>query len=163
MKILLESLRFTFIFFILLTIVGVVNYLILSSIGINAENYGWIAIIYVFVILYFLYKHKGWSSVYNPKILWTSVGFIVLLSLLIPDLTPEHLHTTIYAYSFGFPFHIFTLYIDNGSNFLLSNIFSGGITGWNMSMGILGNFILFYFFFRFILLEFTNNAANEVR
>ncbi|GIN59966.1 hypothetical protein J8TS2_42850 [Lederbergia ruris] len=161
MKIILESLRFMFIFLMLLTILGGIAHLTFSSIGI-AENYDWIAMIVAFSLTFVLYRYKGWGKAFDKKNLWMSVILMVLLSLVIPDVSPTHLHTTEYGYSYGFPFKFLTLYIENGSKFVIPNLFSGGITGWNVGMGLFGNIILFNFSLHFICKKLTNETRDLV-
>ncbi|WP_186580223.1 hypothetical protein [Aquibacillus kalidii] len=162
MKVILESFRFVFIFIVLEVALSLISYIILYPIigNIAEAYYGWTAAIGTFIIMFFLYRKKGWGKDYfNKSIFWLSVIFIVLLSLLIPDSTPEHFHATIYAYSYGFPFKFLTLYNESGAKFLIQNIFSGRFTRWDVSMGgILGNFILFYLFLQFIFLKFSKKA-----
>lgn len=166
MRVILESIRFVSIFFVLGTVLSVFSFMILYPIiGENAENsYGWTSMICTLVIMFFLYRNKGWGKgLFNKTILWFSLLFVVLLAMLTPGLNPEHLHTTKYAYSYGIPFNFLTLYIENSPKFLISNLISGRITGWSVSVGgILANFILFYFIFRLILLKLPNKAVNDL-
>ncbi|MDQ0297769.1 peptidoglycan/LPS O-acetylase OafA/YrhL [Salibacterium salarium] len=151
MRVTLESFRFVFIFFVLLTVLSVMSYMIYYSIiGDNAERYyGWTAAIGTFVIMLFLYRNKGWGKGYIKKsILWLSLVLVVLLAMFIPDLSPTHLHTDRFVYSYGFPFNFLTVYSESGSKFLTPNLLSSGDV--NMSIGILLNFIIFYFVVRFI-------------
>ncbi|RKL66555.1 hypothetical protein CR203_14800 [Salipaludibacillus neizhouensis] len=85
MRIVLESLRFIGIYFLLLTILGVITYLILSSFGLNAEKYSWTAIVSAFILIFVLYKKMGWGEGYNNPILCISLMLIIIFSLLIPD------------------------------------------------------------------------------
>lgn len=159
MKVILELIRFTFIFFLTLTILGAVSDLTLSMVGVT-EQYGLLAIIGSFILVSILYKKRGWDKVFNKKILWSSVIAIVLLLVIIPDLSPTHLHTTKYTYSYGFPFKFLTLYIENGTRFLIPNLFTGEMTGWVANLGVIGNFIFFYFSLRFIVYKFMNDTTN---
>ncbi len=124
MRIVLESLRFVFIFSVLLTIIGVVFHLALLSIGFHADAYAWIGMVSSLILTFILYRNRGWEKVFDRKILCTSVILIIFLSLLIPDASPLHLHTTKYSYSYGFPFQFLTLYMENGTNFVIPNLFS---------------------------------------
>lgn len=162
MKVILELIRFTFIFFLTLTILGAVTELTLSMVGVN-EHYGLIAIIGSFILVSILYKKREWDNVFNKKILWSSIIAIILLLVIIPDLSPTHLHTTKYSYSYGFPFKFLTLYIENGTRFLIPNLFTGGMTDWVAHLGVIGNFIFFYFSLRFIFYKFTNDTINRTK
>ena len=156
MRIVLESLRFTCVFFVFSTILGIIAYMLYSIIGIDFERYGWTAIIGVFVLTYLFYRNRGWGKVYNKKIVWISIILIMLLSLLIPDVTPEHLHTNKYAYSYGFPFNFITLYIKSGTKYLIPNLLSEGFPEWNIGTGILANFIIFYLTIQLIFKKVAN-------
>ncbi|WP_416150830.1 hypothetical protein ACM26V_07645 [Salipaludibacillus sp. HK11] len=150
MRIVLESLRFIFIFFILSTILGVVTHLILLSIGVNADKYSWTAVFGVFLLMFALYRNRGWGKGYNKSIIWFSVSLIVLLSLLIPDLTPVNLHTNKYSYSYGFPFEFLTVNSETGTTFLLPKLLNGASISFDI-WNILVNFLIFYFATHFIL------------
>src|SRR5690625_161686 len=150
MKIILETLRFTLIFFVLSTIIGMITQISFLAIGIDPDKYSWIAIIGVFMLTFTIYRHKGWGKVFHKKILWTALVSMILLAIFIPDVAPAHLHTDKYVYSYGFPFSFLTLYVGDGSKFLLPNLASNHFTGWSLGMGMLGNFIIFYFALRFI-------------
>lgn len=145
MKIVLESLRFTAIVFILLPIFGLLTHLIYPLINMNPEKYEWTALIGVFIVMFFIYRNRGWGQVFNKKILWSSIILVILLSIVLPSMAPEHLHTSKYAYSYGFPFTFLTIYIEDGTKFLLPNLFSGQFAEWSMEIGILGNILFFYF------------------
>ncbi|RSL30498.1 hypothetical protein D7Z54_25685 [Salibacterium salarium] len=65
MRVTLESFRFVFIFFVLLTVLSVISYMIYYSIiGDNAERYyGWTAAIGTFVIMFFYIEIRGGARV----------------------------------------------------------------------------------------------------
>lgn len=155
MKIILEALRFTLVFFILSAIIGMITHISFLEIGIAPDKYSWIGIIGVFMLTFAIYKHKGWGKVFHKKILWTTLILMILLAIFIPDVAPAHLHTDKYVYSYGFPFNFLTLYVGDESKFLLPNLVSQNFTGWSLSMGMLGNFIIFYFSLRFLFKYFS--------
>lgn len=145
MKIVLESLRFTAIFFALLLLFGLLTHLIYPLIGMNPEKFEWTGMIGVCIVIFAIYQNRGWGKIFNKKIFWSSIVLVILSSIIIPSVSPDHLHTSKYAYSYGFPFTFLTIYIENGTKFLLPNLFSGQLTQWSMGIGMLGNFLLFYF------------------
>ncbi|MCT2535312.1 hypothetical protein NC661_21110 [Aquibacillus koreensis] len=161
MRVVLESLRFVIIFSLLWTMIGAITHLTLLSLGVIVEPYIWIAFVGVLIFMFALYRNRGWGIFFNKKILCTSVILIILFVLFIPDSSPAHLHTTKYVYSYGFPFQFLTLYVENGNEFVISNLFSGGITAWDLSMGVFGNFILFYFTLHFIRKKLSNGLVNK--
>ncbi|WP_162632573.1 hypothetical protein [Paraliobacillus zengyii] len=151
MKIVWESLRFILIFTILMLILGFITDLILLMIGLTAEIYRSIAIIAAFIITCLLYKKKGWGKKYNKLILLITFILIVLFTVVIPDMSPTHLHTWKYAYSYGFPFHFFTLYSENGATFIIPNLFSKGRIIWDAQIFLIYlNFIIIYFTIHFL-------------
>jgi|SRR5690625_536543 len=162
MKILIETLRFTLVFFVLSTIIGMITEISFLAIGIDPDKYSWIAIIGVFMLTIAIYRHKDWGRVFHKKLLWTALVSMILLTLFIPDVIPAHLHTDKYVYSYGFPFNFLTLYVEDGSKFLLPNLISKNFTGWSLGiMGMLGNFIIFYFALRFICKYFSNKQMQS--
>lgn len=163
MKIVLESLRFYFIFFIFLTILVFITHLVLFAIGVDPEKYSWIAIVGAFITNLLLYKNRGWGKKYNNLILWSSFILIVLLILVIPDSSPSQFRASRYVYSYGFPFRFLTLYIENGTSFFIPNLFSKGITDWGMDSFVLFvNFIIIYFSLQFIFKYVTNKRKESV-
>ncbi len=158
MKIVLETLRFIFIFFILSTIFSGIYHLAFSETMSDAEKYSWCIFAVSFIFMLVLYGRMGWGKVFNKKILWASVTFIVLLTLIIPDVSPAQLHSGVYVYSYGFPFKFFTLHVEDGTKFVLTNLFSEGMTTWHADMWMFVNFILFYMCFHFISRNFSTKA-----
>ncbi|SDM21759.1 hypothetical protein [Sediminibacillus halophilus] len=154
MRITIETLRFIFIVYLLSMVCGVIANLTFSRIGLYPENYSWTVVVGVLILLFLLYKKMGWGKDFNKTILWTSVAFVVLLALLIPDNSPTYLHTTNYSYSYGFPFPFLTLHVENGSAFFIPNLISGGVIGWTAGIGLFGNFLLYYFLY-ISLLKFS--------
>ncbi|WP_117170310.1 hypothetical protein [Paraliobacillus sediminis] len=151
MKIVLESLRFYLIFFIFGTILTFITHLVFFTIGVDPEKFSWIAIVGAFIFMFVLYRNRGWGKKYNNLILWSSVILIVLFILVIPDTSPTHLHTSIYVYSYGFPDAFLTLYIEDGTSFIIPNLFSKRIMNWDVySFGLLVNFIVMYLSLQFI-------------
>lgn len=151
MKIILETLRFILLFSVLSTVIGIITQITFLAIGIDPNKYGWIAIFIAFIFMIRLYKNKNWDKKFNKKILWTALISIALLTIFIPDGSPTHLHTDRYAYSYGLPFNFLTLYVEGGSKFLFPNILSGNLTDWSVSIGLFGNFVIFYLCLQFIL------------
>ncbi|QTN00420.1 hypothetical protein ERJ70_14610 [Sediminibacillus dalangtanensis] len=160
MRITLETLRFIIIVYTLSMICGVIASLTFSRIGLYPEKYSWTVVVGVLILLFLLYKKMGWGKDFNKTILWTSVAFIVLLALLIPDNSPTHLHTANYSYSYGFPFPFLTLHTENGSAFFIRNLFSGGVTSWSAGIGLFGNFLLYYFLIYFLIEILKNNQKR---
>ena len=64
MRVILELMRIVFIFLVLMGILGAVFENIYISIGNGAENYSWISLIAIFIIIFVLYRNKyqfsGW-------------------------------------------------------------------------------------------------------
>lgn len=145
LKVLLEMLRFTVLFFILSTLLGMLTFWTLSISGLNTAHSDWIVMILVLSVLFTLYRIKGWYKAFDNQVLWISITAIILLVVIVPAFSPVSVNATRTAYSYGFPFHFLTLYIDDGSNFLIPNLFSSGYKGWSLSIGLLLNFIFFYF------------------
>ena len=116
MKIILETLRFTLIFFVLSTMIGMIIEISSLTIGVAPNQYSWIAIIGVFMLTFAIYRHKSWGKVFHKKILWTALVSMILLTIFIPDVAPAHLHTDKYVYSYGFPFNFLTLYVGEDPN-----------------------------------------------
>ncbi len=161
MRIILELLRFSLIFFALSTMIGIITQITFLATGIDPEKHGWISVIIVFILIFALYRNKGWGKVFNKKILWTTLISMILLAIFIPDVAPAHLHTDRYAYSYGFPFNFLTLHIENGTKLLIPNLFSGKFVSWSLSMGMLGNFVIFYFALSFIFKSITNKQMQS--
>src|SRR5690625_1281867 len=84
----------------------------------------------------------------------------ILFSILIPEASPSHLHTTKYVYAYGFPFKFLSIYVENGSKFLIPNLFSQGFTDWHLSINFLGNFLIFYFSLRFLFKKRNKSMAQ---
>lgn len=150
MRVMLESLRFTFIFFVCTTILSFAVSMTYEMIGLNTTIYDWTIVMGAFVLMIVLYKLKGWGKVYNKTILWTSVTFITIFTMLIPDRLPVHLHSDKFAYAYGFPFKFLTIYVENGNKFLLPNLMSKGSIDWSLDLDILVNFLVVYFALYFI-------------
>ncbi|MCK0472436.1 hypothetical protein [Halalkalibacter sp. APA_J-10(15)] len=153
MKIGLELMRFILLLFVGGTVLSIVTFFVYSLIGIDAEKYLWTSFIFALIFIYILYKKRGWGKGYiDSRAVWVSISVIILFILVIPDRSPEHLHTVKYMYSYGFPFQFLTLYGENnGSSFFISNLFSGGVSSWVMNSQIFGNFFVVYFAFQFLL------------
>ncbi|WP_073200167.1 hypothetical protein [Gracilibacillus kekensis] len=146
MSVLIETLRFASLFFIVPMLLLIPIYFVLSMVGVNAENYLWTTMIFGFIIIFILYRRNKWGQ--GAIQLTTSlfaIGLVIVTSLFIPDVSPTHIHTEKYAYTYGFPFEYITIYIEEGEKFLIINLWSQEITGASVSFGIFGNFIIFYF------------------
>ncbi|WP_062049411.1 hypothetical protein [Bacillus sp. JCM 19034] len=161
MRVILETIRFVFIFFISLTILGILLQLIYLFAGVDTDKYDWTVIAAGLIFMFLLYKNRGWAKVYNRTFLTSSIIFIILLTLIIPDNSPTHLHSTKYAYSYGFPFEFITIYIEDGTNYLLPNLLANPTIYWNVTPGIFLNFILIYFAFHFIN-KFIQSRKKEL-
>ncbi|MDL4842352.1 hypothetical protein [Aquibacillus rhizosphaerae] len=160
MRIIFEVLRFMVILSLLATFVGFTTQLIFIFIGVENESYIWITAIGVFILMIVLYRNR-WKSHIKKRLLWNSIIFIVLLAVLIPDLSPTHFHSTIYVYSYGFPFEFITLRSENGAKFLIPNLFSRNHS-WSIDNTIYVNFLLLYFALDFTLKIFNKISKNPV-
>ncbi|MDY0407847.1 hypothetical protein ACFFIS_12740 [Virgibacillus soli] len=145
MRMVIETLRFIAVFYSILVVFGTITYLTFLTFDMNIDTYSWILIMFVFILTVVLYQTKGWGKVYHNKVLWTSVILIILTSILFPDVSPTHLHSNVYAYSYGFPFKFLTIYIENGNTFVIPNLFSKKNASWSIDTTIFANFILWYF------------------
>lgn len=160
MKVILESFRFLFISIVLLTFLGGIAYLTYSTTGVNLESYDWILVITAFILTLYIFKKKGWGKVYHKTFFWTSLIMVIFFSILIPEASPSHLHATKYVYAYGFPFKFLNIYVENGSKFLIPNLFSQGFAGWHLSINFLGNFLIFYFALRFLFKKRNKSIAH---
>lgn len=149
MRIILEVLRFMLVFFIIATLTGLATVIItgpiLTNFGLHPDEFVWIGFVIAIPVVYAIYKKKKWGNVMDRKIFWTSIAAIILLLAITPAATTEFLHTSKYAQSYGFPFPFLTLYVENGSQFLLPNLLSGKLTGSALHTGVFINFLLIYF------------------
>ncbi|TQS75054.1 hypothetical protein DX933_09880 [Ornithinibacillus gellani] len=151
MRVVLESLRFTAIVFLFFTLIAGMLYLVLIHADVNPDKYDWALVFVAGMFGIALYRYKGWGKVFDKKVLWTTLLFSLLMLVILPNVGPTQLYESKAAYSYGFPFHFLTLYVEHGSPFLIPNLLSGGLSGWSMNVGFLFNFLILYFLCRFIL------------
>src|SRR5690625_31325 len=160
MKVIVESFRFLFISIVLLTFLGGIAYLTYSTTGFNVESYDGILVITACIITLYIFKKKGWGRVYHKELLCSLIILVILFTILIPEASSSHLHTTKYVYDYGFPFKFSSIYVENGSTFLIPNLFSQGFTDWHLSTNFLGNFLIFYFSLRFLFKKRNKSMAH---
>lgn len=158
MKIILESLRFMLIYFLFAAISGFIFFFMFSVIGANPEKYDWIVFIVALIVTLVLYKYKRWGKIFQRSSLWIALVLIVLFTLVIPDMSPVHFYSSKYVYSYGFPFPFLKLYVDNGSSFLLPNLFANGFTGWSGNVNVLFNFFFYYILLSLIMKNRQSNG-----
>lgn len=144
MKRLLGFIVFVLMFFVSLTLSSVIFYWIFSITGINFDKYGWTGVFGAFIVMYFIYRNKNLSDIFKSKMIWISIAGVVFLTLIIPNGAPAYHNTEIFAYSYGFPLKFLTLYLEEGSGFLIPNLFSSNIKDWSLTGGFLVNFMFFY-------------------
>lgn len=163
MKRLLQFIVFVLMFFVSLMLSSVILYWIFSITGINFEKYGWTGVFGAFIAIYFIYRNQDLSNLFSSKMIWLSIAGVVLLTLIIPNGSPAYHHTDIFIYSYGFPLKFLTLYLQDGANYLIPNLFSTNIKDWSLTGGFLFNFIFFYLvlYVLWICIESRDNDLNE--
>ncbi|WP_058309041.1 hypothetical protein [Gracilibacillus massiliensis] len=145
MSMLIETVRFALLFFIVPLLLLIPTYFVLSMVSINAENYLWTAMIIGLIIIFVLYRRKRWGQgVIQLTSFLFAIGLVMVTSLFIPDPSPSQIHTEKYAYNYGFPFEYVTIYTEDGEELLILNLLSQEITGASVSPGLFVNFIIFY-------------------
>lgn len=148
MKIALESGRFALIFLMFFTILSGMFYILLSSLQLQPASFEWLAIFGAIGLTYLLYRRKGWGEVFHKRTLILAIFSMLLLTLLIPDMTPTEISAHNQAYTYGFPFRFLTLYVDGGSPFLLMNLFSKQLVSWSIDITFVLNTILLYILYK---------------
>lgn len=151
MKIILESLRFIFIYFLSAMIARMLLFFILSMAGANPEQYDWLVLIVAFLFTLIVYKYTGWGKVFHQYSLWLAIVLIVIFTFIIPDRSPVYLFASRYVYSYGFPLPFLKLYVDGGDSFLLPNLFADGFMDWSANLNVLFNFFFYYILLSLIM------------
>lgn len=95
-RVILELLRIIFIFAIFATVLGAIPHAIYSTIGIDTDNYGWTAMLGVFILIFVLYRNKlqfsGWYTGKGGEKLPKGVSKLLIISAIVLLLSPPFLH-----------------------------------------------------------------------
>lgn len=91
----------------------------------------------------------------KKSILMLATAILLFLSSIIPDQTPTLLHTTKYAYTFGFPFPFVTIYSETSSGFILQHLSVNNSYSVNI-VSLIANIILIY-----LVMTFFRNIFNK--
>ncbi len=95
-RVILELFRIIIIFAILATVLGGIPHAFYTTIGIDTDNYGWTAMLGVFILIFVLYRNKlqfsGWYTGKGGEKLPKGLSKLLIISAIVLLLFSPFLH-----------------------------------------------------------------------